>query len=590
MKLRMRSIVLGLGALSWGTAMGQVTARVSVGLGGANPIGASADPSISTDGRFVAFSSAASNLVPGDTNGIADIFVRDRATGTTERVNVGAGGVQADGDCQLPQITPDGRFVVFDGANAGTLVPGATGNQVFVVDRQGGTLEIVSVNSSGQPANSLAWKGSITPDGRYVAFESWATNLVPNDHYGSMDVFVHDRVTGTTEILSWTAGGFVDAQWPSISADGRFVAFESDGYLTPIGGPYRDVFVRDVQTDTTELVSVDSAGGPQNAASYSATISADGRYVAFVSDATNLVPGDTNGQSDVFVHDRQTGTTVRVDVASDESQAAMGADEAQISALGRYVVFASASANLVPGDTNGQTDVFRRDLLLGTTERISLGSGGEEGNQASTSGAISRGGSYIAFVSAATTLIPGDTGVADVFVRDVLGGPSFTSLCEPGAEGVIACPCGNPPSGEGRGCNNSSGTGGALLSASGGTYLSSDSLVFHTVGEKPTALSLVSQWNGSNAAGVALGMGVRCTSGSLKRLFTKTAVGGSITAPDFGVGDPTVSARSAAKGDIIAPGQSRWYYVYYRDPVVLGGCPASSTFNATQTGEIAWAP
>ncbi len=155
---------------------------------------------------------------------------------------------------------------------------------------------------------------------------------------------------------------------------------------------------------------------------------------------------------------------------------------------------------------------------------------------------------------------------------------------------MIPCPCGNPPAGPDQGCENSAATGGAILLASGATYLSSDSLVFTTSGEKPTATSVLMQGTSLVAAGATYGQGVRCVGGTLKRLFTKTAVLGSITAPDFAAGDPTVSARSAAKGDPISAGTSRWYLVFYRDPTVLGGCPSGSTFNATQTGQVVWSP
>ena len=176
----------------------------------------------------------------------------------------------------------------------------------------------------------------------------------------------------------------------------------------------------------------------------------------------------------------------------------------------------------------------------------------------------------------------------DHTVARVASGASFTSLCDPGVGGVIACPCSNAPAGPGRGCNNSAGTGGASLFAEGLADLSEDSLVFTTSGQRPSALSIVTQWNGSNATGAVFGMGVRCTSGTFKRLYNKSASGGSITAPNFGAGDPTVSARAAALGDTILPGESRWYFVYYRDPIVLGGCPAANTFNATQTGRVDW--
>jgi hypothetical protein len=171
---------------------------------------------------------------------------------------------------------------------------------------------------------------------------------------------------------------------------------------------------------------------------------------------------------------------------------------------------------------------------------------------------------------------------------ELVAGTGFTSLCDPGVGGVIACPCGNLPGSPGRGCDNSSGTGGAILSASGVAYLSHDTLVFTTSGEKPTATSIVMQGNSLLANGVVFGQGVRCVGGTLKRLYTKTAVAGSITAPNFGAGDPAVSIRSATLGDPISAGQSRWYLVYYRDPIVLGGCPAANTFNATQTVRIDW--
>lgn len=163
-------------------------------------------------------------------------------------------------------------------------------------------------------------------------------------------------------------------------------------------------------------------------------------------------------------------------------------------------------------------------------------------------------------------------------------------MCDPDVSGVIACPCGNPQSGINRGCNNSSSTTGAALTAVGTASLAADSLVFTTAGERATAFSILLQGPAVIPGGTIYGQGVRCVAGALKRLFNKSAVGGSILVPDFGLGDPTISARSAAKGDVIMAGESRYYLVYYRDPNVLGGCPVTSTFNATQTGVVAWAP
>jgi hypothetical protein len=179
------------------------------------------------------------------------------------------------------------------------------------------------------------------------------------------------------------------------------------------------------------------------------------------------------------------------------------------------------------------------------------------------------------------------SGVYKAWIVHLDAGP-MTSICLPGESGVIACPCGNPPASSGRGCENSSHTGGAQLGASGAASLGADTLVFATSGEKPTALSIVLQGPSRLAAGTVFGQGVRCVAGSLKRLYTKTASAGSIVAP--GSGDPSVHVRSAALGDPISAGSDRYYMVYYRDATVLGGCPATSTFNATQSGKVTWAP
>jgi len=579
---------------------GQVTVRVNldaVGAQGDDTSFAGFDASISADGRYVAFQSDASNLVPGDTNGSSDIFVRDRQTGTVERVSVDSAGVQADFGCTLFSMSADGRYVAFQSYASNLVVGDSNGTwDVFVRERQSGTTRRVSVDSAGVQGNDSSYAPSISADGRYVAFYSFASNLVGGDTNAERDVFVRDLQTGTTERASVGLGGAQGngfSLYPAISADGRYVAFSSNAPNLVAGdtNDAEDIFVRDRQTSTTERVSVDSAGAQGNGSSGDPSISGDGRYVAFWSSASNLVASDANGFRDVFVRDRQTGTT---ELASLTTAGLQGNNESifpSICADGRYVAFWSYAYNLVQGDTNFANDVFVHDRQAGTTERVSLDSAGAQGNSHSLALSISADARYVVFESDASNLVPADTNsVTDIFVRDRFGGPSFTSVCDAGVGGVIFCPCANPPSGAGRGCNNSSNTGGAVLSASGGTFLSSDSLVFTTSGERPTATSVLLQGTTLVAGGVVYGQGIRCVGGTLKRLFTKSAAGGSITAPDFGAGDPQVSVRSAALGDLILAGQSRWYLVYYRDPTVLGGCPASSTFNATQTGRATWSP
>ena len=312
------------------------------------------DPVISANGRFVAFASYATNLVPGDTNGVADVFVHDRLTGSTERVSVDSAGNERPTASEAPAISADGRFVAF------------LSGDVFVHDRQTRTTERMSVDSAGNGGDRSSSRPAISANGRFVAFDSDATNLVPGDTNMATDVFVHDRQTGVTERVSVdSAGNQVDgpSYRPALSADGRFVAFESWAPSLVPGdtNSTNDVFVHDRQTRTTERVSVDSAGIEGNAASFNPAISADGRFVVFSSNAANLVSADTNGVADVFVRDRQTGVTERVSVDSAGNQGDGHSYPPAISADGRFVTFASRATNLVPGDTNGTTDVFVRD-------------------------------------------------------------------------------------------------------------------------------------------------------------------------------------------------------------------------------------
>jgi Tol biopolymer transport system component len=450
------------------------------------------------------------------------------------------------------------------------------------------------------PANGWSFASGITPDGRYIAFVSTATNLISSDTNGVADSFAYDRWNGTTELVSVGSGGVQgdnESYAPLMSADGRYAAFISlaDNLVPGDTNGALDVFVRDRQAGTTQRVSVSSSGAQANGTfgfNVSVAISADGRYVVFSHGAWNLVPGDTNGIPDIFVHDLYNGTTERVSVDSGGLQANGESWSAWLSGEGRYVAFLSGASNLVSGDTNGSWDVFVRDRRLHTTERVNIGSVGLQADGLPARYLnVSSDGRFVVFDSGATNLVPGGTGGwSQVYLRDRAGGTSFTSTCNPGSQGVIICPCSNPASSLERGCNNSSNTGGGSLSASGGTFLSSDSLWFTTADERPSALSILTQWGGTGPTGVVFGMGVRCTSGTFKRLYTRTAVGGSITAPDFGAGDLQVSIRSAALGDTILPGDSRYYLVYYRDPHVLGSRPASSTFNCTQTGQVTWSP
>ena len=352
-------------------ALAAVTERVSVSSAGLEGNAYSTGHlSISADGRYVAFESDASNLVSDDTEGSRDIFVHDRQTGATERVSVSRVGGQGNGGSEGASMSADGRYVAFH-SGASNLVLGDANRQmdVFVRDRQKGVTERVSVASDGTQGNLSSVCASISADGRFVAYASHASKLVPGDTNDVSDVFVHDRQTGVTERVSVSSAGTQGngdcLEWKpaSISADGRFVAFGSYASNLVAGDTNRhsDIFVHDRHSGQTTRVSVSGTWAQGDEDSFWPSISADGRFVAFYSSATNLVPGDTNDMSDIFVRDRQKGVTERVSVSSTGDQGKDISEAPSISVDGRYVGFRSLASNLVPGDTNEMSDVYVRD-------------------------------------------------------------------------------------------------------------------------------------------------------------------------------------------------------------------------------------
>lgn len=411
------------------------TQLVSVSTGGAAGDSDSQLASISGDGRFVAFWSLASTLVAADTNGTSDVFVHDRSTGVTERVSVDSKerqSVGGDRDGVLdtnfgrPAISGDGRFVVF--ASSATNLVTADKNQavdVFLRDRAAGTTERVSVAGRKTEANGESWRPAVSPDGRFVAFASYADNLVANDTNFVSDVFLRDRQAGTTERVSLSSSeqqADNNSESPAVSADGRFVAFGSSAsnLVDFDTDGAADVFLRDRQAGTTEGVSIVAPSAEFGSHSGSPSISADGRYVAFDSWEPNLVPDDTNNSFDVFVRDRVTGGVERVSVDNAGVQGNDWSLGPSINADGRFVAFHSFAGNLVTGDGNFDYDIFVHDRLAHTTVRASVNtSGGEGGFQlASLNASLSADGHAVAFESEAG-LVPQESEFpVDVFVHD----------------------------------------------------------------------------------------------------------------------------------------------------------------------------
>ncbi|MEU8379430.1 S8 family serine peptidase [Streptosporangium sp. NPDC048865] len=340
--------------------------RVSVASDGTQSDGFSLSPTLSADGRLVGFGSGATNLVPGDVNGQTDAFAHDRETGKTELISVASDGTRSDGLSSSPSFSADGRFAVFN-SDATNLVPGDANGRtdVFVRDRTTGKTEVVSVGASGVPADGNSREQSISADGRFVAFESGATDLVPGDTNEHADVFVRDRQTGKTELIP--APEAREASSPSISADGRTVVYIASGGIEGY-----QIYVHDRQTGTRKLASAASDGSMANDWSFAPSLSADGQAVAFYTYATNLSAGDTNGRTDVYVRDLRAGTTTRVSSGPKDVEGDGSAGIPSISGDGRYVAFESNSANLVVDDTNRKSDIFVRDRTPGPEPRFAL--------------------------------------------------------------------------------------------------------------------------------------------------------------------------------------------------------------------------
>ena len=426
-------------AVTTPAAAAQDTERVSVDSAGNQALGYSSGYRITPDGRYVSFSSGATNLVAGDTNGAEDVFVHDRWTGTTERVSVSSAGVQGNSTSTGPVISADGRYVAFY-SKADVLVPGDTNGQsdVFLHDRLLHTTERMSTSAAGVQGDQTSLLCSISADGRYVAFQSWATNLVAGDLNGMEDVFLKDRVSGAVTLVSiGSAGGQGNgpSNWPDVNADGTRVVFlsEASNLIASDTNNGADVFVRDLATATTRLVHVSSAGVQGNNATGppgTPSIDAAGRYVAYATGSDNLVANDTNGAGDVFVHDLFFGMTERVSVTSGGAQANDISRGGRLSESGRFVTFESRATDLVPGDTNFDLDAFLHDRESGVTERVSVAYNGAQASDESFYADVSLDGRWVVFTSHASNLLNGfDTnGSPDVFVRDRGADPGSITL------------------------------------------------------------------------------------------------------------------------------------------------------------------
>ncbi len=421
------SLLLSVSSVQYAFASG-MTQRASVSDAGAGANGSSYAPVLSADGRYVAFVSGATNLISNDNPGIGGVFIKDYQNGTVERVSVAWDGRQSEGSSrEQPAISDDGRYVAFTSSDPG-MVPNDTngtaiqpGTDVFLRDRIAQTTVRVSVGDNGEQLNGISNYPSISSDGRYVAFwtfnSSYDSAYQPFGLHGVWEVRVYDLSSGASErssvsITGQPAGGYYGgSESPGISDDGRFVTFwyETGHHIT-------DVFVRDRLLQTTQRVT------RGNSFSYRASIDANGDHVVFDSVATNIIPGDTNNEQDVFVFDTTEQTTERVSITDDGMQANSASQVPSISSNGRYISFASLATNLVPGYATNPWQIYVRDREAGTTKIVSINNSEQAGDQGGVFSRISSDGQYIAYESDSTNLVGDDTNErTDIFVHAQYG-------------------------------------------------------------------------------------------------------------------------------------------------------------------------
>jgi Tol biopolymer transport system component len=400
-------------------------------VGGSTGDSDSYEACVTPNGRLVFFCSQASDLVadPGNDNG--DIFVRDMKTGITSLVSANVDGDEGDDGSWYPAASNNGRYVVFE-SDATDLVEGddEARADVFLADRKSGEIRRISEaeDGTGGDDNSEVYGASMSGNGRWIVFYSGATNLTDDGSAGSQQVFLYDRVKRALRRLSSTdAGGPGDggSREPSVSANGRFVAFESSATDIPdaVANGRQNIFLCDTRTDAIERVSRGLLDADPTGDSYEAAVSNNGRAVAFFSDANNLVAGDTNGLFDTFLVDPSAGTTTRISTGPEGAEGNGHSWTPAVSASGKVVAFYSTATNLVSTPMDGNGQAYRWDAATGALTLLSVNADGESGTGYTYlfAPSLSSNGRWLAVASGATNLVDGitdtNTGYDDYVIR-----------------------------------------------------------------------------------------------------------------------------------------------------------------------------
>lgn len=569
------------------------TTRESLSASGGEVAVPCRSPALSADGDRVAFVSAANDLVPGDANGQDDVFVRIRSLGTTVLASTSSTGAQGlGGASSAPAITRDGRWVVFSSTATG-LVDGdvnTAGPDVFLKDLQTGTTRLLSRRPDGTQPLGASTRAVAADGAGTIAFETRAPFFQTSPAFSQIALLDRTTTTVTLSCLSYLplTGTFANADCTraAIASDGIAVAFESAATNLVIGDTngVSDIFVWSRTTGRVVRASSSSLLGNSNGASFRASVSDDGRYVAFDSVATNLVVGDTNAVSDVFVFDRATVTLSRVSTDASGGQLAGASHTARISGDGRWISFVSESNDLVPGDANPGADVFQKDLASGVVALVSVATNGAPADAPPLALAGDRDGRFVAFETSATSLASGDTdSVEDVYLRD-RGFATATIVCAGDGSGA-PCPCGNPGQ-LGNGCENYSLSGGARLQAAGTPSVAAPTLTITVTGCPQSVTAVLFQGTAVDGAGFGtpFGDGLRCVAGSIARIGRKVVSLEGAAAFGYGIaGDPPISVE----GFVPAGGGRRYYQVVYR---IQGSFCFASPVNSSNSLAVDWFP
>jgi len=528
------------------------TVLISATPSGGVPQFGSGNPDIDANGRFLVFSNASSDLLPGDTNGLTDIYVADVAAHSLHRISQNSSGVIGNGTCGEPRMSADGERVVYWSTSVNLVDVDLNGRvDIFLSEWRQGVTRIASLGVGGVQGNGNSTHGTISSCGRWIAFDSLADNLVPGDTNGAGDVFVRDDLLGTTERVNLTWNGNQstgNASTAVISGNGRFVAFSTTAFDIVPGDTngFHDTFIRDRQLGITTLVSRSMQGTTANGISGPVQFDDSGSLLLFGSDANDLVPGDTGGFHDVFLFTSATQSIRRISLTHDGLSPNDESFLPCISRDGRFVGFATEATNVVPGDTNQEADGFLLDLLTGTLTRPTVNSAGCEGNGATRFARMSDDARFLAVHSVADNMSPEGNPQhrSNIYLRDQAA-PGPHVYCMPTANSKDCV---------------------ALISALGVPSASTPSGFTIGVTEFTAGQPAIFFYGTQGPAVLPFGPAIMCVQPPLRRTPPLASTGSPSIACDGAASFDFNAWRSQGSNPLLTAGTTVWGQFWIRDP------------------------